>query len=157
MISVIISSENKKIKFLSNNHDVQFNIIQLNNETSLGLIINNLINDKSKDYICIVNEDTIISSEFECNIKNLLLKLDKEWKNWGVVGNSGNLPMNIGYSATEFIKYYANPSSGPNFSKYIMPVKTINENVLLLNLSAMRKKKIIIPEISNINNFSIII
>ncbi|MFC6522052.1 hypothetical protein ACFQAT_22305 [Undibacterium arcticum] len=75
----------------------------------------------------------------------------------GLAGNAALLSMRVGYSATDVVRYVSDPHGGPNLAGYILPAQSIDGNVMLLNLRAMREARINLPSFDGFQLYDIIL
>ena len=108
-------------------------------------LLNYLISQTGQAYACVVHDDVCLRSDFFEQLQTLIEELHRDWPNWGLVGNAAVLPLSVGYSVTNVARYLCDPHGGPNLSGYVLPAQSIDGNVMLLNLAAMRKVGVKLP------------
>jgi hypothetical protein len=119
--------------------------------------LNHVIDVSSSDYACVVHDDVYLCSNFREQLRSLVGILNDEWPNWGVVGNAGVIPARVGYGALDVIRYVADPHGGPNFIGHILPAISIDGNVMLLNLKALRAQSVRMPSFDGYQFYDIIL
>ena len=82
--------------------------------------------------------------------------MDRDWSNWGLVGNAGVLTVGVGYAGTRTVRYLSDPHGGPNLARHILPAQTIDGNVMFLNLNAMRAKGLRLPVFDGFQLYDIV-
>jgi len=146
MIHVVARSEQSKALFLERNNSLVSHIVVELNQRSYFYFLNHIITNAHDDYACIVNDDVILCSDFNEKITDLLSTLNRDWPSWGIAGNAGIIPYMVGYAPTQMIRYLADHHGGPNFIGQILPAMNIDGNVMLLNVKALRERKVRMPD-----------
>lgn len=108
-------------------------------------LINDLVRNGSDDFACIVHDDVFLPRSFSTRVSDLIASLNSVHPNWGVSGNAGVLSFAAGLVPTSVIRYISDPHGGPNLQGVILPAQSIDGNVMLLNLAAMRQRGVEMP------------
>lgn len=145
MIHVIARSEETWNKFFSYHYALRSELVPEIHKRSITDLLNTIIKNCQDDSVCIVHDDVYLCSDFDKKINSLTKILNTEWPNWGIAGNTGVTPIKVGYAGTEIIRYMATPFGGPNFAGKIFPATSIDGNVMLLNIKALRDKSVTLP------------
>jgi hypothetical protein len=157
MIHVVARSQKTGDDFLRNHVTLAPEItIELGTRSYFELI-NRLIESTDKSYICIVHDDVYLCSDFSTKIADLVETLNRDRPNWGLAGNAGVLPFCVGYASTEIVRYISDPHGGPNLVGQILPAQSIDGNIMLLNLDAMRAKQLRVPPFEGFHLYDIIL
>ncbi|RYX89514.1 MAG: hypothetical protein EOO28_32660 [Comamonadaceae bacterium] len=127
------------------------------NQKSFFSLINSIVATASEDVVCIVHDDVFLPTDFEHSLRGLVLELSRYWSNWGLVGNAGVTSLRYGYRATNVVRYLADPHGGPNLAGYIVPAQSVDGNVMLLNVAAMREKRLQLPDFDGFQLYDIIL
>lgn len=157
MIHVVARSEHAANIFLENNKSLISDLIIELNQRSYFYLLNHIITTSPEDYACVVHDDVILCSNFNERVHSLISTLNHDWPNWGIAGNAGITPFKIGYATTELIRYLADPHGGPNFVGQILPAMSIDGNVILLNIRALREREICMPDFDGFQLYDIIL
>ena len=108
-------------------------------------ILTDLLCCNEEKYACVVHDDVVLCDHFPEKLNALIEELNRDWPNWGLVGNAAILSMHVGYSANNIVRYISDPHGGPNLTGHILPAQSIDGNVMLLNLNSMRAKAVSLP------------
>ncbi len=108
-------------------------------------LLGDVIKKSTQAYVCVVSDDVLLCEDFIQLINNLVQQLDRDWPNWGLVGNTGMLSMSVGYATSDVVRYKSDPIAGPNMAGHILPAQSIDGNVMLLNVRAMRDAGLTFP------------
>lgn len=156
MIHVVARSKIHGEVFLAN-HPQLLNEIKVEvGQRSYFTLLNELIMSEHA-YACVVHDDVLLCSDFFARLQSLIETLDHDWPNWGLAGNAGLLTMRVGYSSTDIVRYISDPHGGPNLGGYILPAQTIDGNVMLLNLRALREANVTLPSFDGFQLYDIIL
>lgn len=99
-----------------------------------------------KDFVCLVHKAVTLPESFPQRVADLQTELDLHWPNWGVVGNAGVTPLMYGALASRRVRYFSDSFTGPNVKGHILPSECLFENILLINVGALKNSKFEIPE-----------
>jgi GR25 family glycosyltransferase involved in LPS biosynthesis len=157
MIHVVARSQEHGDTFVRNHPTLAAHIIIETGQRSYFDLLNNLIQTSKQPYICVVHDDVLLCADFNSRVEDLIRQLDIDWPNWGLVGNAAMLSMRVGYSATDIVRYLSDPRGGPNLAGFILPAQSIDGNVMLLNLRAMRDARIILPSFDGFQLYDIVL
>lgn len=100
-----------------------------------------------RDFVCLVHKSVTLPRSFPQSLLALRDELQREWPNWGMVGNAGVTPLMYGAHATRRIRYFSDSITGPNIAGHILPSECLFENVLVINAAALRLTGIEIPDL----------
>ncbi len=114
--------------------------------TSYFDALNAIISRSNEPYVCIVHDDVTLNTSFGASVANLVQELDEHWPNWGLVGNAGVASFRVGYAGSNLVRYVSDPHGGPNLTGYVIPAQSVDGNVMLVNVSAVRRAKVSIPK-----------
>lgn len=145
MIHVVARSRSAADLFLQHHPFLEAHLTFELGTRSYFHLLNRLIETTSKPWICLVHDDVYLGSDFAQKIIDLVATLETGWPNWGLAGNAAVLPIQVGYAATEVVRFLSDPHGGPNLAGHILPAQSIDGNVMLLNLSAMRLRRLRLP------------
>ena len=157
MIHVVARSRNSADLFLQNHSFFEAQITVELGTRSYFALLNRLIEKAAKPWICLVHDDVYLGRDFAREITDLVRTLDADWSNWGLAGNAAVLPMQVGYAATDIVRYLSDPHGGPNLAGQILPAQSIDGNVMLLNLDAMRGKLLKLPAFEGFQLYDIVL
>lgn len=157
MIHVVARSRNSADLFLRNHPSLEASISVELGTRSYFELLNRLIESTAKPWICLVHDDVFLGRSFPDRLTRLVRTLESEWPNWGLAGNAGVLPIQAGYAATEVVRYLSDPHGGPNLSGQMLPAQSIDGNVMLLNLEAMRQKRVKLPSFEGFQLYDFIL
>lgn len=146
MIHVLANNKQAANDFLKRHKLLEKKITIHLNYSSYFQFINDIINNQNiQDYACLVHDDVTLPTYFEYNLHQLISTLKLKWPNWGICGNMGVLPFQIGPDAAKIVRYIFDSHGGPNYKGAILPSTCIDGNIMLLNLPLIRKKNLCIP------------
>lgn len=107
--------------------------------------INGIIEKANVDYALICHDDVILPEGIDVNIVNAIKSMDSYVgdENWGVLGNAG-----LEVLTKRTLTYIADPHTKILPPKTERPklVESLDGNTMLLNIKALRKKKVKLPE-----------
>jgi hypothetical protein len=155
MIHVVSRIKSDTDSFIRNHVNLYDHItIEEGYGTSVDLL-NRLIQKSIKPHICLVHDDTWLPDNFNAHIEQLVSQLDQCWPNWGIAGNAGIIPMQAGYSANDTVRYLVDSHGGPNLSNHILPAQSIDGNIILLNIPALRNAGVKLPSFNGIEKYDV--
>jgi glycosyltransferase involved in cell wall biosynthesis len=157
MIHVVARSRGSADLFLQNHPFLVTHITVELGTRSYFELLNRLIETAAKSWICLVHDDVYLGQDFVRKLSDLVRTLEADWPNWGLAGNAAMLPMQVGYAATEVVRYLSDPHGGPNLAGQILPAQSIDGNVMLLNLDAMRLKALRLPPFEGFQLYDIVL
>lgn len=157
MIHVVARSEQSADLFLKRNISLVSNTVIELGQRSYFDLLNRVIKNSHDDYACIVHDDVFLCSDFNDRIDSLVTTLNHDWPSWGLAGNSGITPFKVGYSSTQLIRYLADPHGGPNLIGQILPATSIDGNIMLLNIRALRERQVHVPSFDGFQLYDIIL
>jgi len=156
MIYVVARSAESGAIFLDRHNSFREKIEVLTGQTSYFDVINHVIDSCPDGYCVIVHDDVFLRSGFVEELPNLIEELDRDWPNWGLVGNAGIAPFGVGYSGERIIRYLSDPHGGPNMTESVVPAETLDGNLLLLNIASLRRKSVRVPDFLGFQMYDII-
>jgi hypothetical protein len=145
MIILITDSPEKEKQFLKNHPGLSGRLKIKTVTNSFFEVINEIITNSDERFACIFQDDVMLSSDYEARVNELVQDMDKHWPNWGIVGNAGISAIQVGLSSQNLIRYVHDRNGGPNLTGQIMPVYTISNCVILLNITALKARNIRLP------------
>jgi len=157
MIHVVARSRSSADLFLQNHLSLEADITFELGTRSYFELLNRLIKETPEPWICLVHDDVYLGRDFAHKLSDLVRTLESRWSNWGLAGNAAVLPMQVGYAATEVVRYLSDPHGGPNLAGQILPAQSIDGNVMLLNLEAMRRKLVRLPPFEGFHLYDIVL
>jgi hypothetical protein len=155
MIHVVARSEITGASFIRNHPTLEGRIVVQLGQCSYFELINKLIIQCSDAWVCLVHDDVLLPHHFWGQLEQLLESLRLKWPNWGLVGNAGISSMRFGFGAQHMVRYLSDPHGGPNLCAEIVPAQTIDGNVMLLNLAALRERGVQLPLLSRFHLYDI--
>ena len=126
-------------------------------QQSYFALLNRLITESDHDVVCVVHDDIVLPNDFDTLLRDLVEELNSRWVDWGLVGNAGVTSLRYGHRATDVIRYLADPHGGPNLTGHILPAQSIDGNVMLMNLAAMRGRRVQLPPFDGFQLYDIIL
>jgi hypothetical protein len=120
-------------------------------------VLNDVIWTTASSYALVVHDDVFLSELIIEDVTNLTTTLEAEWPSWGVCGNAGVLSFGIGIQPTSVIRYLYDAHGGPNFQGSIFPVQSIDGNVILLNIHALRDNNVRLPTFDGFQLYDIVL
>lgn len=156
MIYVVARSEQHGKAFIQSHPALETKIHIKAGQRSYFELLQSLIDDCPNDYACVVHDDVFLCADFAIRIEELVRELDAAWPNWGLVGNAAVLSLSVGYAGTNVVRYLSDPHGGPNLASHILPAQTVDGNVMLLNLKAMRMRGLRLPTFDGFQLYDII-
>jgi hypothetical protein len=157
MIHVVSRIKSDTNAFIRNHSNLSSHITIEENYGSFIDLLNRLIQKSPKPYVCLVHDDTWLSDNFNTQTEELVSQLDQYWPNWGIAGNAGIMPMQAGYSANDTVRYLIDADGGPNLSSHILPAKSIDGNIMLLNIFALRHAGVVLPSFDGSELYDVIL
>ncbi len=157
MIHVVARSQVSGDQFLTNHPSLEPQIRLELGTGSYFQLLSRLIATSTLPVVCVVHDDVMLCADFDAKINALVCILNDLWPNWGLAGNAGVLPLHLGYSATEVVRYLSDPHGGPNLVGHILPAQSIDGNVMLLNVGAMREKGLTLPALDGFQLYDVIL
>lgn len=142
MIHVVARSQAHGQAFYDRHITLRDSIVIEIDHKSYADVINSVVETGSSEWACIVHDDVFLCSDFTDKIRAAASILDNEWPNWGLAGNAGVVPVQVGYGGSRVVRYLADPHGGPNLIGYILPATSIDGNVMLLNIKALRERSV---------------
>lgn len=118
---------------------------------------NKIINDCNDDYALLCHDDVILPKDIENNVNNCINSANRYFgsNNWGVIGNAG-----LEIISKQTITFLADPHTKilPYSTKNPIIAESIDGNTMLLNIKALRRKKINLPkELSGYHLYDVIL
>lgn len=110
---------------------------------------------RTSDLVCIVHGDVTLPAAFSEYTVELRSELDRNWPNWGAVGNAGVTPLGFGLRSRRRIRYFFDNEFGPNLSGHIVPAENLLENVIVLETTLAQRVFEALPEIENRDLFAL--
>jgi GR25 family glycosyltransferase involved in LPS biosynthesis len=154
-IHVVARSRDHGAKF-AESHAYLRDVLELEiGQTSYFQLLNRLIWSSDEAYACVVHDDVVLSENFHHRISELISDFNKNGVRWGLVGNAGVSTFRVGYSGDTVIRYLTDPHGGANLQGCVLPVQTIDGNVMLLNLNALREKEVRLPSFEGFHFYDI--
>jgi hypothetical protein len=157
MIHVVARSEKHGLEFVRTHASLQSRIGLKTGQRSYFELLQDLIEHCTDDYACVVHDDVFLCGNFGDRLEELIGRLNAEWPNWGLAGNAAVLSMKVGYSGTNVVRYLSDPHGGPNLASQILPAQTVDGNVMLMNLKAMRERGVRLPAFDGFQLYDIIL
>ncbi|KND55045.1 hypothetical protein BPUN_3402 [Candidatus Paraburkholderia kirkii] len=157
MIHVVARSERHGMEFVQTHSTLQSRITVKTGQRSYFELLQNLIDHCADDYACVVHDDVFLCGDFGLRLDELIGQLNTEWPNWGLAGNAAVLSMKVGYAGTNVVRYLSDPHGGPNLASHILPAQTIDGNVMLMSLKAMRARGVRLPAFDGFQLYDIIL
>lgn len=105
---------------------------------------------------CVVHESVTLPDLFAERVADLVAILNRDWPNWGLVGNAGVTPLMYGLLASRRIRYFFDELLGPNLSGHVLPAENVFENVLLVNGNELLDHSFELPELPDRHLFSLV-
>lgn len=156
MIHVVARSAAVGTEFLLRHPTLASQITVELGQRSYFEMLNHLIEEGEAPHACVIHDDVVLPSSFAERVDSLLQELDRNWPNWGLVGNAAVLTAGVGYAGARAVRYLSDPHGGPNLARHILPAQTIDGNVMLLNLKAMRAKGLRLPDFDGFQLYDIV-
>ncbi len=107
--------------------------------------INLVIKECPTDYALVVHEDVILPETIDDSVNNAIKDSDAYFGsgNWGVIGNAG-----VEFLSKKVLTYISDPHTYtlPPKTKHPHIVESIDGNTMLLNIKAIRKNSITLPD-----------
>ena len=156
-MKILVVARNKVTgeKFLSNHKALSDGIELLFNQSSYFACINALLGRTEDEVVCLVHDDVILPPEFGVRSNFLIRELEENWPNWGLVGNAAVGALKQGYLANQLIRYLSDSHGGPNLVGPILPAQSVDGNLMLLNLKAMRSRALKMPDFKGFHLYDI--
>ncbi|WNC89264.1 glycosyltransferase family A protein [Paraburkholderia sp. FT54] len=157
MIHVVARSDKHGEAFLESHSHLRSRIVVKTGQRSYFSLLQELIDACPEDYACVVHDDVFLSGDFGVRVDELIAELNASWPNWGLVGNAAVLSVKVGYAGTNVVRYLSDPHGGPNLASEILPAQSIDGNVMLLNVKAMRARQLRLPTFDGFQLYDIIL
>jgi hypothetical protein len=157
MIHVVARSEKHGQAFLESHSGLRSRIVVKTGQRSYFRLLQELIDTCPEDYVCVVHDDVFLCGDFGVRLDELIAQLNANWPNWGLAGNAAVLSVKVGYAGTNVVRYLSDPHGGPNLASEILPAQSVDGNVMLLNLKAMRTRQLRLPTFDGFQLYDIIL
>jgi len=155
VIYVVARDSEHGERFLGRHSQLSDDITVLLGQDSYFSLLNNLIATCVDDIALVVHDDVTLPMSFRQRFDELLSRLGSEWPNWGVVGNAGVSPMQVGLAVSKTVRFLADPHGGSNLSTHIVPAWSIDGNVMMLNIRELRARGVDLPELGGFQLYDI--
>jgi hypothetical protein len=156
-IFVVARSAEVGEDFARNHPELKSSLTILTGQHSYFELMNALIARDDLSVACLVHDDVVLPQDFPQKLDSLVLRLNRDWPRWGLAGNAGVGAMRQGYTAERVVRYLSDPHGGPNLAGQILPAQSIDGNVMLLNIAAMRETGLRVPPFDGFQLYDIIL
>ena len=157
MIHVVARSSDHLALF-NRRHEQLYGRVQFElGQTSFFALLNSVIATDERPYVCLAHDDVTFGSDFPSRVESLISRLNRDWPNWGVVGNTGLLSFRFGFDPTGVLLYVADPLHGPNFLVHVLHEHCIVGNTMLLNVRALRQRGVVLPDWNGFQLYDIVL
>lgn len=154
-IHVVARSQAHGEKFIASHAHLREVLEPEVGQTSYFHLLNRLIWSSDEDYACVIHDDVVLSGNFHHLICKLVSDFSKSGTRWGLVGNAGVSTFRVGYGGDTVVRYLSDPHGGANLQGCILPVQTVDGNVMLLNLKALRENQVRLPKFEGFHFYDI--
>jgi hypothetical protein len=120
-------------------------------------LLNRLIESDDLPYVCVVHDDITLAEGFASRTDALVSILNRDWPTWGLVGNAGILSFRFGFASTSIVRYLADTHCGPNLQGHVLPAQSIDGNMMLLNIAAMRRRGLRMPAFEGFQLYDLVL
>lgn len=104
------------------------------------------------DYILVCQDDIWLGKGFFARANALIEELNTTYPNWGVASNHGTC-----IHGTHTYHYLRAPLKGPEKSAFPKLVAAVGPNIQLINLKALRERKVELPEIKGFQGYDVLL
>jgi GT2 family glycosyltransferase len=154
----VVARSSDHLALFNRRHEQLYGRVQSElGQTSFFALLNSVIATDERPYVCLVHDDVTFGSDFASRVESLISRLNRDWPNWGVVGNTGLLSFRFGFDPTGALRYVADPHHGPNLQGHVLPAQSIDGNTMLLNVRALRQRGVVLPDWNGFQLYDIVL
>ena len=154
-INVVVRSEESAAQFLKRHNSFSDRINVVRGASSLFEVISALVAD-GDDVEVFCHDDVYLPSDFLDSVDQWIEEADREWPNWGMVGNAGVPLFPMGLGAHEVVRFLADPHGGPTGCEKTIPCQSVDGNLMIFNCKALRSKGFVMPRFSGFHLYDLV-